>query len=99
VREGGRLGPSLFTLHFSLFTFHFSLFTLHSSLAARKGGGVTRHHHAVPYRSSGLPDLPPGCEFRWADSIAGEIAFMQAYEFGFDDLGETLAIAGVDLFF
>ena len=83
--------PSPFTLHFSLFIFH-------SSLAARKGGGVTRHHDAVLYRSSRLPDLSPGCEFRGADSIAGEIAFMQAYEFGFDDLGETLAIAGVDLF-
>jgi hypothetical protein len=32
--------------------------------------------------SSGLPDLPPGCEFRGTDSIAGEIAFVQAGEFG-----------------
>jgi len=38
----------------------------------------------------------PGCEFRGTDSIASEIAFMQAYQFGFDDFGEMLAVAGVD---
>src|ERR1700680_320656 len=48
--------------------------------------------------SSRLPDLPPGCEFRRTDSIAGEIAFMQADEFGFGQLGETPAAAGIDFF-
>ena len=51
----------------------------------------------APYRSSRLPDLPPGCEFRGADSIAGEIAFVQANQFGLGDLGKTLAVARVDL--
>jgi hypothetical protein len=35
--------------------------------------------------------LPPGCEFRGTDSIIGEIAFVQANEFGLDGAGETLA--------
>jgi hypothetical protein len=48
--------------------------------------------------SSGLPDLPPGCEFRGTDSITGEIAFVQADEFGLDDFGEMLAVAGVNFF-
>jgi hypothetical protein len=45
-----------------------------------------------------LPDLPPGGEFRGTDSIAGEIAFMQANELRFGQLGETPAAAGIDLF-
>jgi hypothetical protein len=42
--------------------------------------------------------LPPGREFRGADSIAGEIAFMQAYEFVFSQFGEPPAAVGIDLF-
>ena len=49
------------------------------------------------YRSSRLPDLPPGREFRWADSIAGKITFMQTYQFALGDLGEALVVARVDL--
>src|SRR5882724_11920432 len=45
-----------------------------------------------------LPHLPPGSEFRRTDSIGGEIAFMQAYEFGFGQLGETLAAVRIDFF-
>ena len=45
-----------------------------------------------------LPHLPPGSEFRRTDSIGGEIAFMQAYEFGFGQLGETPAAGGIDFF-
>jgi hypothetical protein len=45
-----------------------------------------------------LPHLPPGSEFRRTDSIGGEIAFMQAYEFGFGQLGETPAVGGIDFF-
>ena len=46
--------------------------------------------------SSGLPDLPPGCEFRGTDAITGEIAFVQADEFGLDNFGEMRAVAGVN---
>ncbi len=42
--------------------------------------------------------MPPGCEFRGTDSIAGEIALVQAGEFGFGDFRKMLAVAGVDFF-
>ena len=45
-----------------------------------------------------LPNLPPGRKFRGSDSIAGEIAFMQACEFGFGKLGKAPAVFGIDLF-
>jgi hypothetical protein len=42
--------------------------------------------------------LPPGCEFRGTDPITGEVAFVQANEFGLDDFCEMLAFAGVHFF-
>jgi predicted AAA+ superfamily ATPase len=41
--------------------------------------------------------LPPGREFRGADSISGEITFVQAYEFGFGQLGEPPTVVGINL--
>src|ERR1700678_1163455 len=45
-----------------------------------------------------FPNLPPDREFRGTDSIAGEIALMQACEFGFGNLDKTPAVFGIDLF-
>jgi hypothetical protein len=42
--------------------------------------------------------LPPGREFCGTNSITGEIALVHAREIGFDNLGETLAVVGRDLF-
>jgi hypothetical protein len=45
-----------------------------------------------------LPNLPPDRKFRGTDSIAGEIAFMQACELGFGKLDKTPAVFRVNLF-
>jgi hypothetical protein len=45
-----------------------------------------------------LPGLPPGRKFRGTDSIEGEIAFMQTYEFGFGQGSETPAAVAIDFF-
>src|ERR1700734_3745272 len=57
-----------------------------------------RPRNAAKSKSSCLPDLPPGREFRGADSIAREIAFMQVYKFGFGQLGKPPAAVGINLF-
>ena len=59
-------------------------------------GGIVSQK--IPWLSRLLPNFPPGRKLRQTDSIAGEIAFMQACEFGLGKLGKTPAIFRVNLF-